>query len=109
MVLVCASAAGARNHSHAAARTPKPTRRGAPRPAPTYARAEAATRGQVTASLIAFTGLARTPLLAGLAANFCFSFVNGLIPSRAGRAGFFTTTNLAKSWNTNTPFFFSSL
>jgi hypothetical protein len=38
--------------------------------------------------LIALTGLARTPLLAGFAANLCFSLVKGLIPSRAGRAGF---------------------
>src|ERR1700733_2502233 len=44
-----------------------------------------------TASLIAFTGLARTALLAGLAANFCFCLVNGLMPSRAGRAGFLWT------------------
>ena len=50
---------------------------------------------QATASLTAFTGLARTALLAGLAANFCFCLVNGLMPSRAGRAGFLTTTNLA--------------
>jgi hypothetical protein len=49
-----------------------------------------------TASFSALMGRARTPLLAGFAANFCFSFVNGLIPSRAGRAGFFTTTNFAK-------------
>ena len=62
-----------------------------------------------TASLIAFTGRARTALLAGLAANFCFSFVKGLIPSRAGRAGFFTTTNFAKPGRTNVPLFFSSL
>jgi hypothetical protein len=54
------------------------------------------TSSQITASLMALTGLARTPLLAGLAANFCFSLVNGLMPSRAGRAGFLTTTNLAK-------------
>jgi hypothetical protein len=26
--------------------------------------------------------------------------VNGLIPSRAGRAGFVTTTNFAKPWST---------
>ena len=51
---------------------------------------------QRTESFIAFTALARTPLLAGFAANFCFSLVKGLIPSRAGRAGFLTTTNLAK-------------
>ena len=62
-----------------------------------------------TASLIALTGLPRTVLLAGLAANFCFSFVNGLMPSRAGRAGFFTTTNFAKPWRTKTPIFFLSL
>src|SRR5215469_6006002 len=31
------------------------------------------------------------------------------MPSRAGRAGFFTTTNFAKPGRTNTPFFFSSL
>ena len=51
---------------------------------------------QLTASLIAFTGLALTALLAGLAANVSSCFVNGLMPLRAGRAGFFTTTNLAK-------------
>src|SRR5579863_7937048 len=62
-----------------------------------------------TASLTAFTGLALTALLAGFAANFCFCLVKGLIPSRAGRAGFFTTTNLAKPCRTNTPVFFSSL
>src|SRR5580704_12100899 len=63
----------------------------------------------MTASLMALTGLARTALLAGFAANLCFSFVNGLMPSRAGRAGFFTTTNFAKPGRTKTPFFLSSL
>jgi hypothetical protein len=58
---------------------------------------------------MALTGRARTALLAGLAANICFSLVKGLIPSRAGRAAFFTTTNLAKPWSTKMPFFFSSL
>jgi hypothetical protein len=48
-----------------------------------------------TASFTAFTGLARTALLAGLAANFCFCLVKGLIPSRAGRAGFLWTVNFA--------------
>ena len=58
---------------------------------------------QATASLTALTGRARTALLAGLAANICFSFVNGLMPSRAGRAGFFTTTNFAKPCRTKMP------
>jgi hypothetical protein len=56
-----------------------------------------------------FTGLALTALLAGFAANLCFSLVNGLIPLRAGLAGFFTTSNFAKPWSTKMPFFFSSL
>ena len=58
---------------------------------------------------MAFTARAFTPLLAGLAANLCFSFVKGLMPSRAGRAGFFTTMNFAKPGRTKIPFFFSSL
>src|ERR1700691_4577895 len=62
-----------------------------------------------TASLTAFTGRARTALLAGFAANVCSCLVNGLMPLRAGRAGFFTTVNFAKPWSTNTPAFFSSL
>ena len=48
-------------------------------------------------------------LLAGLAANFWRSLVNGLIPFLAGFAGFFTTVNFAKPWSTKTPAFFSSL
>src|ERR1700677_831313 len=62
-----------------------------------------------TASLTAFTGRARTALLAGLAANVCSCLVNGLMPLRAGRAVFFTTTNFAKPCSTNVPVFFSSL
>src|SRR3954469_18244858 len=58
---------------------------------------------------MALTGRALTVLLAGLAAKVVGSFVNGLIPLRAGRAGFFLTTNLAKPCRTKEPFFFSSL
>jgi hypothetical protein len=64
---------------------------------------------QLTASLMAFTGRARTVLLAGLAANVCSCFVKGLMPLRAGQAGFFTTTNFAKPGSMNRPFFLSSL
>jgi hypothetical protein len=49
-----------------------------------------------TASLTAFTGLAHTALLAGFAANICSCFVNGLMPLRAGRAGFLWTVNFAR-------------
>src|SRR5206468_2874620 len=48
-------------------------------------------------------------LLAGFAANVVGSFVKGLMPLRAGRAGLFFTRNLAKPGSTNAPFFFSSL
>ena len=58
---------------------------------------------------MAFTGRALTALLAGFAANVCFCLVNGLTPSRAGRAGFYTTTNFATPGRTKMPFFFSSL
>ena len=49
-----------------------------------------------TASFTAFTGLARTALLAGFAANVCSCFVKGLMPFRAGRAGFLWTVNFAR-------------
>src|SRR5450432_2426308 len=61
------------------------------------------------ASLIALVGRALTALLAGLAAKVVGSFVKGLMPLRAGRAGFLTTTNFANPGSTKTPFFFSSL
>src|SRR5882672_10060042 len=61
------------------------------------------------ASLMALIGRAFTALLAGLAAKVVGSLVNGLMPLRAGRAGFFTTTNFAKPGNTKIPFFFNSL
>ncbi len=61
------------------------------------------------ASLIALAGRALTALLAGFAANVVGSLVNGLIPSRAGLAGFLTTTNLANPGRMNMPFFLSSL
>jgi len=83
-----------RMHMHAASTPPSTAR--------------ASRRNQATASLSALIGRARTPLLAGFAGNFCFSFVNGLMPSRAGRAGFFTTTNFAKPGSVKTPFFLSS-
>src|SRR6185295_167560 len=71
--------------------------------------ASGATAGnQAMASLIALIGRAFTALLAGLAANVVGSFVKGLIPLRAGRAGRFTTTNFAKPGRTNRPFFLSS-
>src|SRR5689334_12139854 len=63
---------------------------------------------QAMASLIALIGRAFTALLAGLAANTVGSFVKGLMPLRAGRAGRFTTTNFAKPGSTNKPFFLSS-
>src|SRR5579883_2120721 len=81
----------------------------APRCAGTAPVRAAAEPGYLTASLTAFTGRARTALLAGFAANICFSLVKGLMPSRAGRAGFFTTTNFAKPGRTKMPFFLSSL
>jgi hypothetical protein len=59
-------------------------------------RARAPTVPYLTASLTAFTGLARTALLAGFAANVCSCFVNGLMPLRAGRAGFLWTVNFAR-------------
>jgi hypothetical protein len=58
---------------------------------------------------MALIGRALTALLAGLAANVVGSLVNGLMPLRAGLAGFFTTMNFAKPGSTNTPFFFNSL
>src|SRR4051812_32474581 len=58
---------------------------------------------------MALVARALTALLAGLAAKVVGSLVNGLMPLRAGRAGFFTTTNFAKPGSTKTPFFFSSL
>src|SRR5438067_1435374 len=60
-------------------------------------------------SLIAFTGLARTLLLAGLAAMVIGSLVNGLMPGRCLVAGFFTTTNFANPGRMNAPDFFNSL
>ena len=54
-------------------------------------------------------GRAFTALLAGFAAKVVGSFVNGLIPLRAGRAGFLMTTNLAKPGTTKAPLFLSSL
>ena len=41
--------------------------------------------------------------LARLAANVCSCLVKGLMPLRAGLAGFFTTTNFASPWRTKIP------
>src|ERR1700742_1481835 len=50
-----------------------------------------------------FRGSTRTFLLAGLALNVIFSPVNGLMPSRALVAGFFTTFNFIKPGTVNRP------
>src|SRR5690606_27980715 len=49
------------------------------------------------------SGMTRTFLLAGLALNIIFSPVNGLIPSRAFVAGFFTTFILSSPGRVNRP------
>ena len=46
---------------------------------------------EFTIALRLFSGMTRTFLLAGLALKVIFSPVNGLMPSRAFVAGFFTT------------------
>src|SRR5688572_11123980 len=58
---------------------------------------------QFTKALRAFSGSARTFLEAGFALNVIFSFVKGLMPSRAFVAGFFTTFSLSKPGSVNRP------
>ena len=53
-------------------------------------------RCQLTMALRLFSGMARTFLLAGFALNIIFSPVNGLTPSRALVAGFFTTFSFSR-------------
>jgi hypothetical protein len=57
--------------------------------------------------LAALTGRALTILRAGFALKTVGSFVNGLMPSRAFVAGFFTTINLASPGTTNAPLMLS--
>src|ERR1700742_4895565 len=56
-----------------------------------------------TIALRLFKGSTRTFLLAGLALNVIFSPVNGLMPSRALVAGFFTTFNFMRPGSVNRP------
>src|SRR6478672_5933781 len=58
---------------------------------------------QFTIDLRLLSGSARTLRLAGLALNIIFSPVNGLMPSRALVAGFFTTLSLSSPGSVNRP------
>src|SRR5690606_11816810 len=65
--------------------------------------------GQAAASLSFFSGRTFTFTEAGLAANHCSSFVNGLMPLRFGLAGTLTALNLATPGRVKlpAPFLFS--
>src|SRR5688500_1222101 len=58
---------------------------------------------QFTRALRLFRGSTRTFLEAGFALNTIFSFVKGLMPSRAFVAGFFTTFILRRPGSVNRP------
>ena len=55
------------------------------------------------ASLSCLTGRAFTTLLAGLALKMAGWPVKGLMPSRAGTAGFLTVTSLIRPGSTTSP------
>merc|ERR1719162_316739 len=63
---------------------------------------------QFTISLNFFIGRQRTVLLAGFALKTQGSFVNGLTPFLAARAGFFLSFMLRTPPSLNLPFFFNS-
>src|SRR6478735_1892561 len=67
------------------------------------ARANERSLAQFTNALRLFSGRARTFLEAGFALKIIFSFVNGLMPSRAFVAGFFTTFSLSRPGSVNRP------
>lgn len=58
---------------------------------------------QAAASLSFFSGRTLPLTLAGLAANHCSSFVNGLVPLRLGLAGTFTDVIFSKPGNVKKP------
>merc|ERR1712087_1081464 len=62
---------------------------------------------QLIISLSFFIGRALTVLLAGLALKTHGSFVKGLIPLRAGRAGFFFNFRFNAPASLKEPFFFN--
>merc|ERR1719199_2430889 len=62
---------------------------------------------QLIISLSFFMGNARTVLLAGFALKTHGSLVKGLIPLRAGRAGFFLSFRFKAPANLKEPFFFN--
>merc|ERR550532_122665 len=64
---------------------------------------------QLMASFNFFIGKTRTVLLAGLALKTHGSLVKGLMPLRAGLAGFFFNFMLSTPPNLKAPFFFNSL
>ncbi len=63
---------------------------------------------QFTESFSAFTGRMRTFFEAGFALKVIFSPVNGLMPSRAFVAGFFTRRIFARPGSVATPFCFTN-
>src|ERR1700683_4678234 len=58
---------------------------------------------ELTIAFRLLRGTARTFLLAGLALNVIFSPVNGLTPSRALVAGFFTTFSFSRPGSVKSP------